>query len=210
MAKPLSKLRIKIIEEIKANGGWVGSAESASLIDSKIYFYKNGFIAYGSIPTALKPLNQESRNTVTHYQYTMYWADKVVEETLSQPESVTPATKPVGLETLLSTWKAANEVVVEQEEKLATAKLIADNAHKAVQEALGSFGWGKPALTITNAEDLLPGDKIRCIGPSWQTVNQDEIRTVVYIREIDGRTAIYISSADYGFVFEFVERPQLV
>lgn len=202
MAKPLSKLRIKIIEEIKANGGWPGDCSYCQLRGGLIEFYSlTGFyLKEKTIKTSLTV-----RGQVMHSQYMAY----MDEETLAQPESVTPATKPAGLETLLSTWKAANEVVVEQEEKLTAAKLIADNAHKAVQEALGSFGWGKPALIITNAEDLLPGDLIRCIGPSWVESIQNTIQTVVATNSNNGHTYIHIRS-DFGFGFEFVERPQLV
>lgn len=199
MAKPLSKLRKKICTEIHNNGGWPVDEGWCHLFEGNIRFIsKTGIrVKENDISTDLIGLNP-SRNKVTFEQYQQFLAEQ------EYPQAV----EPIGLETLLSAWKAANEVVTEQEEKLATAKQVAEEAHKAVQNALSAYGWGKPSLTITDAKDLLPGDVILCIGESWVASNQGKERTVARISKADGvSTSIHLTTGDFGFGFEFVKRP---
>lgn len=208
MAKPLSKLRKKICTEIHNNGGWPVDEGWCHLFEGNIRFIsKTGTrVKENDISTNLIGLNP-SRNKVTFEQYQQFLAEQEYPQAV-EPEEDEPV-KPAGLETLLSAWKAANEVVTEQEEKLTTAKKVAEEAHKAVQNALSAYGWGKPSVTITDAKDLLPGDRIRCVGESWKADNIGQIRIVNGIGSADayGKSPIFIDGTDFGFEFEFVERP---
>ncbi|MGL5583715.1 MAG: hypothetical protein ACRDCE_22610 [Cetobacterium sp.] len=211
MAKPLSKLRKKICTEIHNNGGWfMGAAKAQLNMLGVIHFISSGGAVFDThIQTDIRCSNQLLRNKLTFEQYQQFLAEQEYPQAI-EPEEDEPV-KPIGLETLLSAWKAANEVVTEQESKLSTAKQVAEEAHKAVQNALSAFGWGKPSVTITDAKDLLPGDRILCVGESWKADNIGQVRIVNGIGNSDayGKSPIFIDGTDFGFEFEFVERPEL-